>query len=219
MRRKLLLMAGLVFLFAACAYAYDDHDFQVWNTDTEEFRLGKSSKIVLEEEFRWGDNAEEFYYQHYDLGFVYETGKHWNFGIGYRQIFEKKSGKFKEENAPYGTATFSWEAAGFKFDDRSRLEYRHFDYQTDLWRYRNKITMRLPWKFSKWEIQPYAGDEIFLGLNGINLNQNRFSIGLGFKIIRNIKGEVYYMLQSSKSSGTCVWKDANVLGTKFKFAF
>ena len=145
--------------------------------------------------------------------------KYVNFGIGYRQIFEKTGDKFKEENAPYGIATLFWESAGFKFDDRSRLEYRHFDYKTDSWRYRNKITVKFPWKFTKLEVQPYIADEIFLSFNGINLNQNRFSSGLGFKITKNMKGEIYYMLQSNKSSGTCVWKDANVLGTKLKIAF
>lgn len=206
-------------MLAANAYAYDNHDFQVWNTDVEELKISKSSRIILEEEFKWGDNAGDFFYHHYDLGFVHDLGKHLNLGIGYRQIFEKKSGQFKEENEPYGMATLFWELEGFKFDDRSRLEYRHFDYQTDSWRYRNKINMKFPWKFTKLEIQPFVADEIFLGLNGINLNQNRFSSGLGFKITRNIKGELYYMLVSNKSSGTCVWTDANVLGTKFKISF
>ena len=219
MRKRVLFIVGLVLLSGAKAHAYDDHDFQVWNTDVEEFRINSSLKLALEEEFRWGNNAGDFYYHHYDLGFFYDVNKHLSIGIGYRQIFEEKSGKFKEENEPYGTATFIWETAGFRFDDRSRLEYRHFDYQTDSWRYRNKITVKAPWKFTKWEIQPYVADEIFLGLNGINLDRNRFFSGLGFKISRNLKGEIYYMLQSSKSSGTCLWKDANVLGTKLKLSF
>ncbi len=219
MKRLCWMVLGLALATAATAHAYDDHDFQVWNTDVEEFRIGKSLKMALEEEFRWGDNAEEFYYHHYDLGFVYEASRYVHFGIGYRQIYEKKKGKFQEENAPYGTATLFWEFKGFKWDDRSRLEYRHFDNQTDSWRYRNKIAVKFPWKFTRWGFQPFVADEIFLGFNGVNLNQNRFSCGLGFKIAGNIKGELYYMLQSSKSSGTCLWKDANVLGTKFKIAF
>lgn len=219
MKKIFCMVLGLVFVIAGKVYAFDDNDFQVWNTDVEEFKISKSLKIALEEEFRWGDNAKEFCYHHYDLGFGYELSKHLNLGIGYRQIFEKKGDKFKEENAPYGAASLIGELAGFKFDDRSRLEYRHFDYQTDSWRYRNKITIKLPWKFTKLEMQPFIADEVFLSLNGINLNQNRFSCGFGLKITKNMRGEIYYMLQSSKSSGTCLWKDANVLGTKCKISF
>jgi hypothetical protein len=98
------------------------------------------------------------------------------------------------------------------------MEYRHFDYQTDSWRYRNKVTVRLPWKFTKMEIQPYLSDEIFIGFSGINqFNQNRFSPGLGLNLTKNIKAEIYYMLQSTKSSD--MWVDANVLGTKIKLVF
>ncbi|MCX5706486.1 MAG: DUF2490 domain-containing protein [Candidatus Omnitrophica bacterium] len=217
--RKNILILGLVFFLTVGAYAYDDGDFQVWNIENQEFNLTKKSKLALEEEFRWGDNAHDFYYHHYDIGFIYDLNKYLNIGAGYRQVYEKKSGKFKEENEPYIMATLFAELAGWKFDSRNRLEYRHFDYQGDLWRYRNKLAARFPWKFTKLEIQPFLADEIFFNLNGLDLNQNRFFSGLGFSLFKNIKGEIYYMLQSIKSSGACIWSDANVLGTKLKVSF
>ena len=216
---KLSVLGMLFFALSLKAYAYDDGDFQVWHTENQEMKINKESKLTLEEEFRFGDNANDFYYHHYDIGFVRDLSKYLNLGIGYRHIYEKKSGKFKEEMEPYGMATLFWELVGFKFDSRSRLEYRHFDYQLDAWRYRNKFNMKFPWKFTKMQIQPFLADEIFLNLNGIDLNQNRFYSGLGFNLTKNIKGEIYYLLQSTKSSGTCVWTDINVLGTKFKVLF
>jgi len=129
-----------------------------------------------------------------------------------------KKGTFKLENEPYVTTTLLWDLLGLKFDDRNRLEYRHFDYQTDSWRYRNKITVKLPWKFAKFEIQPYLSDEIFIGFSTISeLNQNRLSPGLSMNLTKNMKAEIYYILQNTKSSGK--WKDTNVLGTKLKIAF
>jgi hypothetical protein len=107
---------------------------------------------------------------------------------------------------------------GFKFEDRSRMEYRHFDYQADSWRYRNKVTVRLPWKLTRMEIQPYLSDEIHIGFGGTNqFNQNRFSPGVGMNLTKNIKAEIYYLLQSAKSSGR--WADTNILGTKLKLVF
>jgi hypothetical protein len=211
-------MAGLVLMASLKANAYDDGDFQVWNTDTEEFKISKDSKIVFEEEFRWGGSANEFYYHHYDAGFFYNLKKYLNIGGGYRHVYELKKGKFKPENEPYLTATLFWGIKGFKFEDRSRMEYRHFDYQADSWRYRNKVTVKLPWKFTKMEIQPYLSDEIHIGFGGTNqFNQNRFSSGVGMNLTENIKAEIYYLLQSAKSSGR--WADTNVLGTKLKLVF
>jgi len=218
MKKICLALIGLTLVLATKVYAYDDHDFQVWNTDTEEFKINKDSKIAFEEEFRWGNNADDFYYHHYDVGFFYNLKKYLNIGGGYRHVYELKKGKFKLENEPYVTATLLWDLKGFKVEDRSRLEYRHFDYQADSWRYRNKVTLKLPWKFTRLEIQPYFSDEIFIGFSKIDeLNQNRFSSGLGMNLTKNLKAEIYYMLQSAKSSGK--WVDTNVLGTKIKITF
>jgi hypothetical protein len=218
MKKINLLIIGLVLGLMGNAYAYDDGDFQVWNTDAEEFKINKDAKIALEQEFRWGNRAKELYYQHYDLGFFYDLAKYLNVGAGYRHVLSKSTkNKFLIENEPYVTATLFWDLAGFKFDDRSRLEYNHFDYKGDTGTYRNKLTIKAPWKFTKLQIQPYLSDEVFFVFDdNQNFNKNRFSAGLGMTITKNIKAEIYYMLQSSKSTG---WVDANVLGTKFKLVF
>lgn len=218
MKKAVILVMALMSFITASAYAYDDGDFQIWNTDVEEFKIDENSKIAMEEEFRWGDNANEFYYHHYDVGFFYNLEKHFNIGGGYRHIYELKKGKFKLECEPYVTATLLWSLEGFKFEDRSRMEYRYFDYQADSWRYRNKITAKLPWKFTGLGLQPFISDEIFIGFGGTNqFNQNRAFSGLGMNLPKNMKAEVYYMLQSAKSSGR--WVDTNVLGIKLKAAF
>ena len=217
MKIKLIIIVLFV-LSVANLYAYDDGDFQIWNTDVEEFQVKKDLKLVFEQEFRWGDNASEFFYQHYDLGLFYKLSGYWTVGAGYRHILNKSKGKFLVENDPYLIATFSSQFAGFKYDDRSRLEYNHFDYKDDTWRYRNKLTVKAPWKFTKLEIQPFAADEIFILFDdGQRLSENRSTAGLSMKIIKNLKGEIYYMYKAVKSGVN--WKAANVLGTKFKVSF
>lgn len=223
MKRISFMLIGLVIMLAGRVYAYDNHDFQIWNTDSEELKINKKAKIVLEQEFRWGNNASEFFYQHYDLGFFYDVTKWLNVGGGYRQIYElyrnKNYTKWNTDNDPYLTMTFSGDVKGFKLVNRSRMEFNDYEYKTDFWRYRNKTDLKLPWKFTKFEIQPYVSDEVFLVFGGLpnQFNQNRFSAGLAFNITKNLKGEIYYMLQSVK--GTDVWVDANVLGTKIKLLF
>jgi len=216
--KNFLAALFLVLILNLKAYAYDDHDFQVWNTDLQEFKINKNLKATLEEEIRFGDNANEFYYHHYDLGVNYSLNKYFSFGGGYRHVLELKKGKFKPENEPYMMATVSDEFKGFKLDSRSRLEYRHFNYQTDSWRYRNKFTLKFPWKFTKLEIQPYLSDEIFVGIGVITqFNQNRLSPGIAFNIAKNWKAELYYMYESKK--GTDIWTSINILGTKIKYSF
>jgi len=218
MKRTIFAIIGLTLILTAKVYAYDDGDFQVWNTDTEEYKINKDLKVTFEEEFRWGGNASEFYYQHYDLGLSYALNKYWSIGGGYRQIYELSNRKFKMENEPYLTATLLLSGGGFTFESRNRLEYRYFEYKADSGRYRNKFTLKYPLKFTKIEIQPFVSDEVFFGFGGTNqFNQNRVSAGLGVNLTKDIKAEVYYMLVTAKSSGK--WVDSNVLGTKLKLAF
>ncbi|MDP3787143.1 MAG: DUF2490 domain-containing protein [Candidatus Omnitrophota bacterium] len=217
MEKVKLLGIGLVLAVSAMVYAYDDGDFQVWHTENQEFKVNKGSKITLEEEFRWGDDASDFYYHHYDAGFVYSVNKNLDLGVNYRQVYEKKKGDFKVENRPHINGTLKFDLSGFKLEDRNRFEYRHFDYQEDSWRYRNKFTLKFPWKFTKLNIQPYLSDEVFVDLNEGILNRNRFYSGFGFNLTKNLKADIYYLLQSTKGSGR--WADANVLGTKLKISF
>jgi hypothetical protein len=219
MGRFIFLLLILFLMITVKAYAYDDGDFQVWNTEMEEFKINKSSKVTLEQELRFGNDASELYYQHYDGGYVYDFNKHFSLGLNYRQIYDRKTSRdrFRIENRPHINAIAKYELFGFNLEDRNRLEYRHFDYQEDSWRYRNKFTIKLPWKFTPLEIRPYLADEMFLNLNGIDFNRNRFYCGFEFNIIKNLKGELFYMLQSTKSNGE--WIQANVLGPRIKIVF
>ena len=218
MRKLILLFSVFLFLTALKSYAYDNHDFQVWNIDTEELKISDDSKVALEQELRWGDNANQFFYQHYDIGYFHKLKDWLQLGGGYRHILELKSGKWKVEYQPYLSGTIYWKFAGCAFDSRSRLEYKYYEYQQDAWSYRNKFTMKLPWKFTKFEVQPYISEEIFVKFAGWSgFHQNRLSGGLSMKIFKNLSGDIYYMLQSLKSAGA--WKENNVLGTKLKLSF
>lgn len=218
MKKIILLIVGLLIMLATQAYAYDDHDFQIWNTDTEEWKVSEKWKVSTEQEFRWADNASELFYQHYDMGAFYTFSKWLNIGGGYRHVLLKSKGKYLVENEPYVHVTLTGEAAGFKLESRNRFEYDHFDFQTDYGRYRNKMTLKFPWKVTKLEIQPFVADEVFLRFTKSDaFNQNRFFAGLALSVTKNIKGELYYMLQSYKSSDT--WLDANVFGTKLRISF
>lgn len=211
----------LLGLMGVNAYAYDSGDFQVWNTEAEEVKINDNVKVTAEEEFRWGDNANQLYYYHFDAGLLYAFNKNFDLGINYRQVYERKKGKFRPENRPNINAILKWGLWGASLSDRNRFEYRHFDYQTDSWRYRNKFTIVSPWKFTRMKIQPYIADEVFISFIGAAFNNNRFYSGFGFTLTKNIKGELYYLLQHTRTvnKDSTNWPFVNVLGTKLKIVF
>ena len=219
MRKINFIWIVLALMLVTNAYAYDNHDFQVWNTDAEEFKVNKTSKLSFEQEFRWGNNASDFYYQHYDVGYIYLLNDYFNFGGGFRYIKQKTDDKFRDVSDPYLAAFMFWNPAGFNLSNRIRIEYRYFDYQSDVSVFRNKLDIKLPWKFTRFGIQPMVSDEIFFEFNGGDLNENRLYAGLAFGLTKNLKGELCYMLRSTKNAGLGTWNYSNVLSTKLKLAF
>ena len=103
-------------------------------------------------------------------------------------------------------------------DPRKLNEYnKHIQEQDSSYRLRNKITLKFPVKFTKWNIQPYLADELFFDFDNGDMNRNRFYAGFIFDIVENLKGDLFYLLQSTESSNS--WNDYNVLGSKLKLSF
>ena len=57
--------------------------------------------------------------------------------------------------------TPSFELGGWKFSDRSRIVWRDYEDSRGFWRYRNRIQVNSPWKWTDWKINPYTSFEFF----------------------------------------------------------
>jgi hypothetical protein len=198
--------------------AYDNGDFQVWNSNAQDVNIGKATKLTLEEEFRYGETASELFYQHYDWGFAWAFDKRLELMLGYRLVLEKYKHKWLETDEPYTILTWRQDIWKFRFDDRNRIEYRHFRFAPDQARYRNKFTLKYPIDFKGIKISPYTSNEIFVSSNGTGFNQNRFQSGIEIELNKYVKLDVSYMLQSIRGKGD-KWSEANVLWLKNKISF
>ncbi len=215
---RVLALISCMLAFSFKAYAYDNGDFQIWHTENQELGIGKGTKLTQEEEWRFGEDASEFYYQHYDWGVVYGFDKRLDIGLNYRQVYEKYKHKWREENRPHMNATVKLDLWKFKLEDRNRLEYRHFRYRDDFIRYRNKLTLKLPFAVKDVKIAPYVSDEIFISSNGTGFNRNRLYSGIEFGLNKYLKADIYYMMEVNRIKGD-KWSEANILGTKLKISF
>lgn len=215
---KIVVLVLCLVMVSFKAHAYDNGDFQIWNTDGEDVKIYKNVKFSMEQEYRFGENATELYYQHYDFGFVYGFDKRLDLGFFYRLVFERYKKKWREEDMPNVNATLKLDLWKFKFDDRNRIEYRHFRYKDDSVRYRNKFTLKYPIDFKKIKVSPYASDEIFIVSTGAGFNENRFFTGAEFELTKYVKADIYYMLKENRVTGD-KWTWTNALGTKIKIAF
>lgn len=217
MKNKRLLLVVVLGLCAGAARAYDDGDWQFWNTDTVELKLNDQWKTSAQGEFYFGDDMSEWYYRHIDVGAFYKACRFLSLGASFRYLEEKKNGEWLHEYRPHACATLSGKAWGFKADMRNRIEYRDKEEGTDGWRYRNRVRVRLPFAWTPFKITPYVCDECFVDLNGRELNQNRIGGGLTSSLAPSLKLNVYYLAKHDKK--TDGWKLTHVLGMGLDLQF
>jgi hypothetical protein len=211
-------VAAIVLISEVC-FAFDDGDFQYWSAAGASFDIDKDWKFTFKEEFRLKESGGHLYRHHSEVGLVYKSLADWiDLGFNYKQVFEKDSeGKWRQENRPNLNVTLKGKLFSFDLSDRSRLEYRDREDKEDVWRYTNKVTVKLPFEFTELKLKPYLADEVFITLNDDNIDRNRLYAGVSFGLAENIKGDVYYLWQSDRSRGS--WTDINVLGTALKISF
>ncbi|MFH1414361.1 MAG: DUF2490 domain-containing protein [Candidatus Omnitrophota bacterium] len=217
-QKFVLIVAASITFFYQESFAFEDDDFQYWNTENVSWKVSDDWKGSFEVEFRYGDNASNFYYQHSDLGFTYSGFGEWlDLGFNYRQIFEEKSSVWRDGCVPHFNATVKGKLFDMPVSNRSRFEYNEIEEADDYWRYRNKASVKFPIKLTKLEIQPYLSDEIFYDFDAGSLNKNRFYSGFTLKLLNNLKADIFYLLQRNKNNGK--WTDVNALGTKLILSF
>jgi hypothetical protein len=211
--------ATTVVLFNSVCFASRSGDLEYWQTSGLAFDINKHFTFTAVEEFRAGRHNGNPYLHNVDLGLVYKgLADSVDIGFNFKKEYEKDSkGKFRQENRPHLNVMFKGKVFDFDTSNRIRLEYRNREKEEDLFRLRNKATVKFPYKFTKLNLQPYVAEEVFLNLGENNINQNRLSSGFSTRPAKNIRVSVYYMWKTSKITGG--WRDTNVIGTQIKFLF
>ena len=131
-----LTMAGIMFFFSGVCSAFDDGDFQCWNTAKVSFDLNKDWKADFSEEFRFGDDGGELYHYFSDLGFTYKSLAEWmDVGLNFRLIRERagSDNEWKTENRPHINVSFKGKLFDLGVTNRSRFEYRDRKDAEDFW--------------------------------------------------------------------------------------
>ena len=205
--------------FGGLCLAADDGDFQLWSTATAAFDINEQWRGTVEEELRFEDDAGTLGYHHTDIGLAYSGLADWlTIGLNYRQVFSKNSNEiWTQENRPHLNLTLNGDILGLSVANRSRFEYRDRENNEDMWRYRNKTTVKLPFQLTDAGLQPYVADEIFINFGESDISRNRLYSGVTLKLSETLSGSIYYLWESTKS--THEWNDINVLGIQLKLRF
>lgn len=206
---------------SAWASPVKDEDFGYWNVTDLEHKFNDKWKMKAGEEVRLREHAGINYYDTH-AGFAYQTHPLLVLGADYIQARQTRSSGKKDvwywESRPRIYATFQPKYKGFLFENRNLLEFRFKESIENTTRYRNLSTLTAPWKWTRFEFQPYTSNELFFETNRNGLVEDRYYTGFKLRLTKNITGSIFYLRQFSKNNSAS-WKDLNVLGNSLKFSF
>lgn len=217
-----ILIAAVVFIGrgSVSGALVEDEDFGVWNQYDVEKKLDENWKLRLGEDVRFRETSGLFYFDTH-AGVSYRFWGPFVFGAEYLQVRSKVRIRGKErflwEYRPRNFLTAQAKIKGYQFENRNMLEYRFKESLPNSTRYRNLTGVTAPYKWTRWEFQPYASEEIFIETNRNGVVESRMIGGMKLRVYKNLHGSVYYMRLSQKNNSGG-WRDANVFGTGLKLS-
>ncbi|MFH0941100.1 MAG: DUF2490 domain-containing protein [Candidatus Omnitrophota bacterium] len=190
---------------------------QYWHTETLNWKINKDWKLSFAEEQRFDDDASHYFYQEGDITATYSGISDWfDVSLGFKHVLTESNNRWKrEEWFPIISGLFKFNIGKFSLTDRNRLEYRIREAATDFWNYRNRLTVKAPWKFTSSQIRPYIADEFFVNET---VSENRSYAGFTFNITKELSADIYY-LQKRNRGGGGHWTASNVVGTILSYSF
>jgi hypothetical protein len=218
-KNRVYLAAALSAVLLISQSSLADADFQFWSTTSASVNVDKDWTITVEEHLKLGNDAGHLYLHHTDLGFVYSGLADWiDLGFNFKELFREESdGHWSQENRPHLNITLKGRLGELDWTDGSRFEYRDREDEEDIWRYVNRLKVRLPCEFTRFKFRPYFADYVFINFGGQTFDKNRIYSGVSFELLKDVESELCCFWQSGKSVGR--WEDLIGVGLQVSIPF
>lgn len=208
------LIALLILLIPGVINASSKRDFQIWTNDGVSASFNKIVKFYAEVEFRFRDDASRFFYNHEHIELPIFVFPWLAIGPCYRQVFvipfsQRFTFNWITIYEPNLNVTFFWKLWKLHFFNRSRVTYRIFQEQPDVWQFRDRFGFNTTNLGTPLKINLFVNDEIFIQQNRHGIYQNRFTAGIDFRLISKLRGQIGYRLQTIKEFNG--WNNNDIL--------
>ena len=196
-------------------------DFGTWFCVAAKKKINKQFSLSLTEQFRFDENSTRLNVLYSDLGLSCKLNNYIKVTTAYRNIYKSVEYQvFSYRHRIYGDFDFRYSISKLELKFRTRVEReikQTILSEKDLLPEnlnRNKLTAS--YRINK--IEPFVSYELFIPFSnlGAELEKERYSVGAGYKISKNISCNVFYLLQRSLMPKFNRW---HVLGADLVFEF
>lgn len=164
------------------------------------------------------DHYDDTFFGYTGLGIGYNLNEHWSLRAGYRHAWIRPRDEWLEEDRPYLEGYFADRWEGFRVSNRSRFEFRYYDFdRDDDVRFRNEIVVEAPWELTPLKLKPYVEEEVFFGFNQERIEANWLGGGLAWRPVKGVKLKLGYRWVRQRIGER--WINRNVIVTGVNLFF
>lgn len=161
---------------------------------------------------------DEIFIGYTGAGLGYQWTPSLSFRVCYRRFWLKLGDDFEAENRPFVESYHRAEYEGFQISNRTRAEFRFYEYdKADDVRLRHEIVVEAPWTWSRFELKPYAEEELFWNVDNHEVEANWLGLGFSWKPRPDVKMKLGYRWVRQRIGDN--WSNRNVIVTGLNFYF
>ena len=204
-----------LFLYARSAEAESlRQDNQVWFDGQYTVPIWGKLDLTPAGTFRLGRNARDPVYERAGISSSYRLLKWLSISPFYNYIRSQPlSGRDFPEHRYGIDGTVSWRLGGFTMSNRLRLERRILPLNITYNRYRDRFQIEHPFVVLGNRINVFLNDDIYYDAFWGSWTRNRFSAGIGKRLIGRFSADFYYLRQNDAHS---IRGNLHVFGIAFK---
>lgn len=217
MNKIMFLFAASFILLNIAPPAFADRDWEYWSRYSAEAPITQEVSYVIKPEWRMKNDMSYRYLFKLEQAINFKLGKYLEIAPYYVWQENKTAKGSDRTNLSYLDLTSKIPLKEFfdmKIIDRLRWQY-NYDKRLTTWR--NSARLTRAFKVGKFELSPFAEDEIFYDAKLERLNENWASVGISFMVNKNVNVGVSYLLDTKKKDNG--WNYTNVLVTSASLKF
>ena len=203
-------------LFGQSANPYPRRDSQAWLTVDETHPISEKTEFRVGAELRYGNDQGHLVYRRISTGMAFHLGRFLSLEPYYQySVGDSFSGALTPENRLALATTIGVPWKRWQIRDRN-LGERRFMVDGQEWRYRNRVEFRRPVAILRKHLSVFAWDEAYYSSKARRWYRNRFALGAGRRITREISVDLFYVHQNDGYSHP---GDLNGVGMTIKTRF
>ncbi len=177
------------------------------------FSTTEDIDFKIKPKFWFNGMINDIYSSDVEIGVDKKLNKWLSVSPYYRHIVLFKENDKLTEYRPQVDVTVNQKVRDISFQSRNRLEYRIRE-SNNSFRYRNKLTIKLPDIFDK-GFRLSLSEEPFFDCKKREIDKNRVYANFSFPLKNNFTIDLFYILEHAKKDDN--WNYVNVFGTTLKY--